>query len=165
VEVEVPLIAIVAAVSQNGVIGSGGRLPWYCPMDLLHFKEVTMGSTVLFGRKTFESLHNPLMGRQIIVLTNNSNFMAKGCIIEVNYHNILDNYLNSRDILYISGGASIYKQFVPYANKMFITHISRIIDGDTFFPMDTLKDFTEISKEDLCENGLDFSFATYVRKG
>jgi dihydrofolate reductase len=163
VEVEVPVIAIIAAIAKNGVIGKDGKLPWHYPKDLQHFKDVTMGQTVLFGRKTYESLEKQLDGRKVIVLSKDSNYRAQGCILEVNIDNIIDNYLYSKDILYVAGGESVYRQFCGLATDAFITYINKDYDGDACFPVEKLNDFKEILRENVIDNGISFSFVTYKR--
>jgi dihydrofolate reductase len=163
VEVEVPLIAIIAAIAQNGVIGKDGGLPWHLTKDLQHFKEVTMGQTVLFGRKTYESLGKILEGRNIVVLTNNSNYRAQGCIVEVNADIIVNNYLYSNDILYVAGGESIYRKFCGVADEAFISFIEKDYGGDAYFPVEKLKGLAETSRKNVVDNGISISFMTYKR--
>lgn len=161
-EVELTLIATIAAVSSNGVIGKGGGLPWHFSKDLQHFKDVTMGHTVLFGRKTFESIGKPLYSRRIIILTNDSNYSHKDIIIENKVEILIDNYLLSKDILFIAGGESIFRRFLPVSAEAYITHIEKEFPGDRYFPLDGLLNFSRASVKEESENGVKLRFVKYI---
>lgn len=161
-EVELTLIATIAAVSSNGVIGNGGGLPWHFFKDLKYFKEVTMGHAVLFGRKTFESIGKPLNGRKIIILTNDSNYRRKGIIIVNKVEILIDNYLSSKDILFVAGGESIFRRFLPVSAEAYITHIEKEFTGDRYFPLDGLLNFSPASVKEELENGVKLRFVKYI---
>lgn len=156
------MIATIAAVSSNGVIGNCGGLPWHFSKDLQHFKEVTMGHTVLFGRKTFESIGKSLEGRKIIVLTNDSNYRRKDTIIESNIEILFNNYLYSLDIMFAAGGESIFRRFLPVSREAYITHIDKEFPGDRYFPMDGLVNFSPVSEEEVQENGIHLRIVKYI---
>jgi len=163
VEVELPVIILIAAVARNGVIGLKGALPWHLEADLLHFKEVTMGHAVLFGRKTFESIPKPLTGRKVYVLSNDSKTRAPGLIDNVKCDVLLDYYLISKDKLFIAGGETTYRQFSSRASEALITHIDRDYEGDAFFPPGILESFAPAASEDRSENGVNFQFVRYIK--
>jgi dihydrofolate reductase len=125
------------AVAENGVIGKGNDLPWHLPEDLKHFKEITLGKTVLMGRKTFESifarLKKPLPGRKNVVITRQENYKVPEGVLVFPSLDIAFQKLASEDI-YVIGGAEIYKQALPFASKMFITKVKGNYEGDAFFP-------------------------------
>lgn len=151
------------AVAENGVIGKNNDLPWHLPEDLKHFKEVTLGKTVVMGRKTFESifarLKKPLPGRKNVVISRQQNYNAPEGVLVFNSLDSAIDALPSED-LYIIGGAEIYKQALPLAQKLYMTHVSGSYEGDAFFPE---VDFTQWEKiEDEPHEG--YVFAVYKRK-
>ena len=117
------MIYLIAAVSKNGVIGNRGKLPWHFKKDLERFKSLTMGHYVVFGRKTFESLEKELEGRKIIVLTLNKNFQKSGIIVKHSVEEIVNNYLQSKEICFIAGGEEIYKEFLTFCDIIFLSII------------------------------------------
>ncbi len=125
------MFTIIAAMDENGVIGRNNALPWHLPVDLRHFKAVTMGKSILMGRKTCESLPFALPGRENLVLTRNSGFERPG-FTPVDMSQLLAR-ADNEDMMVI-GGASIYAQFLPLASRMLITHIHHQFPGDTWFP-------------------------------
>lgn len=127
-------IAVIVAVANNNVIGSGNTIPWYCPADLQYFKRTTLGSPVLMGRKTYQSLKiQPLPGRQNIVVTRDKNFVANGCDVVASIDQGLQ--LASRaEKIFVIGGANIYKQLLSKAEELYITYVDVNVEGDRFFP-------------------------------
>lgn len=127
-------ITMVAAVAENGVIGSDGGIPWWIPSDFKWFKHITADSAVIMGRKTWESLPvKPLPGRENVVLTSDPlKAWAKYGF------NAAWFFTNSRsfksDKMCIIGGESLYREFLPQADQLYITHVHASIEGDTYFP-------------------------------
>jgi len=156
---------VIAAVSENGVIGKDGDIPWYFPEDLKHFKEKTLGFPVVIGRKTFESLpedYKPLPGRTNIVLTRSETELGES----VKTANSLEDAWNEaeetgKEKLFIAGGAKIYKQTIKEADRIVLTRIHDRYEGDTFFP-DFNRDNWKLEKNDERK---ELSFLEYVRKG
>src|SRR4030042_2081699 len=109
------MITIIAAVAKNNVIGKEGKLPWHMSADFRHFKEATKGHTVVMGRKTFESMGKPLPDRKNVVLAGND-FSAGGCVIVRSVEECLK--LAEDEDIYIIGGASLYEQFLPFADRL-----------------------------------------------
>jgi dihydrofolate reductase len=128
-----PLISLIVAMAQNGVIGRGNALPWRLPADLKRFKESTLGKPILMGRKTYESIGHPLPGRANLVLTRDRDWRAKG-VIPV--HSVEEALRQTRtcDELVAIGGAEIYRLLLPLARRIYLTHVQADIQGDTFFP-------------------------------
>ncbi len=130
------IVALVYAISQNGVIGKNGGLPWHIPSDLKWFKAVTMGKPVIMGRKTWDSLpRKPLPGRANIVLSRKPGFSAEGCSVAVDVASALElaNEGNPEEICVI-GGAEIFKMFLATATKIYLTRVLANVDGDTYLP-------------------------------
>ncbi len=156
------MIILIAAVSQNNVIGKSNQLPWYLPEDLKHFKELTIGKNVLMGRKTFESilkrLSHPLLNRKSIVISQDPNYkVPEGVKLYNSLHDALEDY-KEQDV-YVIGGATIYTQTIEKANKLYLTEIHKKYDGDVFFP----KIDKYVWKETGRENHPEYSFVTYDR--
>lgn len=126
------MINIIVAMDLKNTIGKDNQLPWYIPSDLKHFKKITTGHTIVMGRKTFESIGKPLPNRDNIILTKNENYVVKGCMVCNSIEEIFS--LSKDKEIFIIGGAEIYKIFLPYTDKLYITLIHDKFDGDTFFP-------------------------------
>jgi dihydrofolate reductase len=132
-------ISLIVAASQNNVIGLNNQLPWHLPEDLQYFKAVTMGKPILMGRKTYESIGRPLPGRTNIVLTRDANWSAEGVVVV----NDLDSARAASekacvtagvDELMIIGGEQIYRKFLPVADKLYLTKVEAVVEGDAYFP-------------------------------
>ena len=123
---------IIAAVADNNVIGKGSALPWRIPEDLARFKALTLGNTLIMGRKTFESIGRPLPGRTTIVLTRRDDFVAPGVLVAHDRSQALS--LVPEPNAFVAGGADIYGLFLPLASKLFLTRVHGTYDGDTYFP-------------------------------
>ncbi len=127
-----PLITIVVARAQNGVIGRGGTLPWHLPADLKRFKALTMGTSMLMGRKTFDSLPGLLPGRRHLVLTRDRDWSAPGAEV---VHSVEDALAAAGgEPLSVIGGAEIFALMLPYADRIELTEVLADVDGDTFMP-------------------------------
>ena len=128
------MISLVYAISQNGVIGKDGGLPWHVPTDLKHFKEVTLGKPVIMGRKTWESLpKKPLRGRQNIVVSRKSGFFAEGADVATNSEDAVALAGAAPEVCVI-GGAELFKLFFPKAGRVYLTRILADVSGDTLMP-------------------------------
>jgi dihydrofolate reductase len=132
-------VAIIAAVAENGVIGSGNHIPWRLPSDFAHFKRMTMGKPLIMGRKTFESIGRPLPGRTNIVVTRQEGYQPPGVIVLSSLEAALDQAqaiakADRANEVMIGGGAEIYRQALPIADRMYITQVMLEPAGDTFFP-------------------------------
>jgi len=144
---EGPELVFVVAMADNGVIGSGGSLPWRLPADLRRFKSLTLGRPVLMGRKTFESIGKPLIERQNIVLTRDRHWHAPGVTVAHTLDEAIRRAESAREIMVI-GGADIYRLCVPYCRRIELTEVHARIDGDTHFPELLRADWRESARED-----------------
>lgn len=127
------LISAIVAMSQNRAIGLNNALPWHLPADLRHFKEVTMGKSILMGRKTYESIGRPLPGRLNLVLTRDRDFIAPGCTIVHSIDEAMQAAQPSNELCVI-GGAVLYEKMLPKVQRLYLTVIEHICEGDAFFP-------------------------------
>ncbi|MEK7194616.1 MAG: dihydrofolate reductase [Patescibacteria group bacterium] len=137
-------------MAKNNVIGSLNKLPWYLPRDLKHFSSTTKGHTVIMGRNTYlsivERLGKPLPERKNIVVSSQKDFSAPECIVV----NTLDEALEMSpkdEEVFVIGGAQLYKSALPYAQRLYITHVEAEINGDAFFPEFNLEDWQVVSEE------------------
>ena len=159
-------LTIIAAASINNVIGFDNKLIWNIPKDLKRFKELTQGHSVIMGRKTFESLPNPLPNRRNIVVTRNKNYSPEG--IEV-FSSIEDAIDACRDDLqsFIIGGGEIYSQTINLVDKIELTRVYKDYQGDAFFPdipMDKFKLTNESVNYLDDDSNTKYSFLTYIKK-
>ena len=129
---EKPPITLVVARARNGVIGHNGTLPWHIPADLKRFKALTMGSIMIMGRKTFESLPGLLPGRRHVVLTRDRHFAASGAEIAHSIDEALQ--LAGDEPVSVIGGAEIFALFLPLAERVELTEVLADMNGDTFMP-------------------------------
>ncbi len=131
------MLKIIAAVSENGVIGKEGKIPWKLRDDMLWFKEVTAHHPVVMGRKTYNSiierLHRPLPGRENIVLTRNPHTLRCDGVTPTNsWEEVLERA--EKEDVFVIGGSDVYAMALPHARKMYITHVEAKVEGDAFFP-------------------------------
>jgi dihydrofolate reductase len=154
------IIYIIAAVADNRVIGRGGAIPWDIPADRRRFRELTMGHTVIMGRKTFESIGRPLAGRTNIILSRNEAFRADGCSVAGSLEDALLACPGADEVI-ICGGEGLYRQAIPLAAKIFLTVVHQDCDGDAFFPPIPAP-FVETERSE-CEGGAPCTFIVYTR--
>ena len=127
-----PPITLVVARAQNGVIGRDGTLPWHLPADLKRFKALTMGSVMVMGRKTFDSLPGLLPGRRHVVLTRDRAWSAPGAEVA---HDVGEALVLARgEPVSVIGGAELFALFLPLADRIELTEVLADVEGDTFMP-------------------------------
>jgi dihydrofolate reductase len=158
-----PRLTIIAAVAANGVIGKDNRMPWHLPDDLKRFKALTMGHPMIMGRKTWESLPGRLPGRQHIVVTRNAGYRAEGAMVTGSLAAAIEAAGNV-DEVFVIGGAELYAQTLPSADRMHLTEIAANFAGDTHFPaFDRSQWRQSASERHVTEAGLVYAFVTYDR--
>lgn len=129
-------VCIIAAVSRNGVIGVGGGLPWRLPDEMAFFKRTTMGHPVVMGRTTWESLRAPLVGRTNLVLSRRPGYEARGGEVVPDLATAIARGRELRaDDLFVIGGAQVYEVALPLADRLYLTRVDAVLEGDTFFPV------------------------------
>jgi dihydrofolate reductase len=126
-------ITLIAAVSENNIIGQEGKIPWRLPADLVHFKRETLGKPIVMGRLTHEAIGRNLPNRINVVMSRNS-YNAEGCVVVHSVEEVLDKFSDTEEIMII-GGEQIYKLFLPIAYKLIITHVKCLVGGDAYFPI------------------------------
>lgn len=157
------MISIIAAIGKNNALGRGNDLIWHIKEDLKNFKNLTMGKYIVMGKNTYESLPKHLEGRKYIVLSSSLSEIENGLLFN-DFNKLLEFIKNVDEEVMIIGGSSIYKLFLPLADKLYLTEIDSEEKADVYFP--------EFNKEDYKRNvvstnevdGLKYSFVIYERK-
>lgn len=140
-------LSLIAAVSDNGVIGFKGKLPWKLPADLQYFKKITMGHPIIMGRKTYESIGRPLPGRRNIVLSRVKHLSILGCEVVSTLEAALEKFDQTEEV-FVIGGESVYKEALPYAHHLYLTQVHAQVEGDTYFSQYEKSVWKEVSRED-----------------
>lgn len=159
------MLSIIAAVSQNNALGKDNKLLWHLPADLKRLKALTMGHHLIMGRKTFESLGKPLPGRPHIVITRNKDLSYEG----VSFVNSLEEAIEqskSDEQAFIFGGAEIYKQALAKVERVYLTRVHKVFEGDAYFPELDPGEWKLILKEDFEpdeKNLMPYSYEEYAR--
>lgn len=156
------MIGLIVAYSKNRVIGNKGQIPWRIKGEQKRFRELTTGNVVIMGRRSYEEIGRPLPNRYTIVVSNTQKFEAENCTTVGSLEEAIRIADKSKNI-YISGGAGLYKEAIDIVDKMFITEIDAIVEGDTYFP-----EFDEscFEKEIEChvDGDMPYDYVTYTRK-
>ncbi len=157
------MIKLIVAYDKNKLIGIGDQLVWNIKEDLEHFKKETLNKTILFGDVTFNGIGRPLPNRKTIILTLDKDFKYEHENVEVenNLQSVIDKYKNNNENeIIISGGATIYKLFLPYVDEMIVSEVKGDFEGDVFFPDWNEDEFTLFETEDRDE----FTIKRFRRK-
>jgi dihydrofolate reductase len=165
-------IVLLVAVADNGVIGSAGIIPWRLKTDQQRLKAMTMGKPVVMGRKTFTSLRRPLPGRTNIVVTRDANFRGPGAVVTTSLADARavatgDALRRSANEIAVIGGAEIYAQWMPIADRLEITEVHARPEGDTYLAAIELADWKEVARvrnSSSSDDSVDFSYVTYRRR-
>lgn len=158
-------LSIIAAMSENRIIGRDNKLPWRMPADLAHFKKLTMGKPIIMGRRTWESLPGLLPYRTHLIVTRERDYQAEGGFVVHSIEEAIE-FAGDAEEMFVVGGANLYAQTIPLASRMYLTQLHRLIDGDTRFPNFEAGEWREVRRErhDADEKNLvDFSFVELHR--
>ncbi|MDJ1481272.1 dihydrofolate reductase [Cytophagaceae bacterium YF14B1] len=160
-------ISIIAAFTENRVLGKDNQLIWHLPEDLKNFKRLTSSHPIIMGRKTFESLGRPLPNRTNIIITRNPDYQATGCMIVSSLEEAIQKATNiDREEVFVIGGGEIYTQALPLTDTMYLTHVHTTLEGDTFFPVFSSQEwniaYTQSFKKDE-KHVYDFDIVTWKR--
>ncbi len=166
---KIPVVIVAGIGERTLAIGKDNQILFHVPEDLKRFKELTLGHPIIMGRKTFESIvamiGKPLPNRQNIVVTRDENYSYEGVLVVHSFEAALEmaNALEPKEI-HIGGGAEIYKQALPFTNKLFLTLFDDDRSGDSSFP-DYRDDFVEVERHGIRESdGVKYEWVDYVRK-
>jgi dihydrofolate reductase len=158
-------IAFVVARDRRGVIGKGGRLPWRLPDDMRHVRELTVGKPLIMGRRTFDSIGRPLPDRVNIVLTRDPAFRCDGCLVARTTDEALALAGDVPEVI-VFGGAGVFKDFLPRADRIYMTEVDTEVVGDTYFPPLDPKEWREVDRQTHAADGrhpFAFTFVTLER--
>lgn len=167
-----PEIVLIAAMAENGVIGRDNTIPWRLKSDQQRLKQITLGKPIVMGRKTFVSLRRPLPGRTNIVVTRDPHYTADGAIVTTSLADaqaiaLGDALRRLVTEIAVIGGAEIYAQWMPCADRLEITEVHARPDGDTFFAPIDLDIWQEVARTRhaaSADDSTDFSYVTYRRR-
>ncbi|NOT09115.1 MAG: dihydrofolate reductase [Gemmatimonadales bacterium] len=159
------IVSLVAAMSENRVIGKGGGLPWRLPKDLQHFKRLTVDHTVIMGRKTFDEVKRPLANRRNVVVSRNPAFQPSGVTVVPSLEEALALGATEREV-FVIGGGEMYRLALPRADRIYLTVVHAQVEGDTEFPRFESEawalDVEERHEADE-KHAFPFTFRTYLR--
>ena len=162
------MLSIIVAISDNNVIGKDNKLLWHIPEDMKRFKRLTTGHVIIMGRKTFESLPNILPNRKHIVLTRDTSYKVNNENVEiVNDIDGIEKYINDKEEHFVIGGAIIYSQLLKKSNKIYMTKVHKVYEGDAYFPKLSEEEWKIVEEEKGINNEAnpyDYDFITYIRK-
>lgn len=155
------MIALIVALAKNRVIGNNGVIPWHLEGEQKRFKELTTGNVVVMGRRTYEEIGRPLPNRTTIVVSKTANFDQENCTTVSSLEEALA-LAGDRDV-YISGGARLYEEALPLAEKLYLTEIHCDVEGDTFFPeFDKTQFDRNVGR--FVDGEMPYEYVTYTRK-
>jgi len=158
-------LAIIVATDEKGLIGKDNDLPWKLSADLQYFRRVTMGKPLIMGRNTHESIGRALPGRKNIIVTKNKAYYVDGCVVVYSVEEALTACDSAEEVM-VMGGASLYQQLLPQADRLYLTHVHASLEGDTWFPDWQRSEWREVSREDHLaddKNDHDYSFIVLDR--
>lgn len=156
------LISLIVAMASNRVIGNRGEIPWKIPGEQKLFKEITMGHTMVMGRKTYEAIGRALPGRTNIVVTRQTDYQAPDCNVVQDLKSALESCLPDEDEVFIIGGGQIYEETIAMADRIYLTVLPREVAGDTYFPEFSESDF-EIIKSEFIDAAEPYHFYIYEK--
>lgn len=154
------IISVIAAMSDGRVIGSKGRLPWHIPIDLAHFRSLTIGHTVVMGRKTYESIGHPLEGRRNIVVTRGK-VNYEGCETAHSLREVLE-LVSGDEELFVCGGTELFREALPISQRIYLTLVHGKYPGDTYFP-EIPDGFVEVQREERSNTTPPLTFLVFEK--
>lgn len=155
------MLALIAAVSRNNVIGNKGQIPWRIKGEQRKFRELTTGKIVIMGKRSFEEIGRPLPGRTTIVISNSEKYEFDNCLTLGSLAEAIE-YVGDREA-FIAGGEQLYREAMPLADRLYLTRVELEVEGDTFFPEYNPNRF-ELTEEVRVEAEIPYSYVTYERK-
>lgn len=156
-------LSIISALARNRTIGIHNTLPWHLPEDLKHFKALTMGHHIVMGRKTYESIGRPLPGRTTVIVTRDPAYQVAGCLTANSIAATIAACGDDPEVFFV-GGAEMYAQVLPRADRLYLTEIQADYAGDAWFPEFDRSAWREAEREQhISAAGLGYHFVTYLR--
>ncbi|MEK4512010.1 dihydrofolate reductase [Paenibacillus anaericanus] len=156
------IISLIAAISKNKVIGMDEVIPWSIPGEQIRFKDLTLGKSIIMGRKTYESIGKPLPNRRTIIVSRNPELLVDNCLTVRSLDEAF-RLLKEEEEIFIAGGGEIYKEALPQANKIYLTVIDKEIEGNIYFPEFNKEDYIT-TYEKRNDGEMPYTYYTYERK-
>lgn len=156
------MISLIVAVSKNNVIGNNGIIPWRIKGEQKRFKELTTGKTIIMGRKSFEEIGRPLPNRNTILISSTQHIESENCTTVKSLFEAFD-LVKDEDEVFVAGGGQVYKEAFPYADRIYITIIDKIVDGNVYFPEVSDEDFVKTYEEHIDEE-VPYTYYTFERR-
>jgi len=155
------MASLIVAISKNNVIGNNGIMPWKIKGEQKRFKELTTGKTIIVGRKSFQEIGKPLPNRKTIIISTTENIVTDNC---TTVKSLLEafNLAKDEEEIFIAGGGQVYKEALPYADKIYITIIDKIVEGNVYFPEINKEDFIKTYEERI-DGEIPYTYYTYER--
>ena len=141
-----PRISLIVAMARNRVIGSNNQMPWHLPADFAYFKRITLGHPIVMGRKTFESIGKILPGRRNIVVSRNRDFQVDGAEVMHSLDEAISGCQGNEEV-FVIGGATLYSAALPHADRLYITEVDVIAEGETLFPVVDMRSWLETARQ------------------
>ena len=156
------IISAIVAMAGNRVIGHRGDIPWKIPGEQKMFKEITMGHTVIMGRKTYESIGRPLPGRTNVVITRQAGYQADDCIVVHDLDSALQSCPADENEAFICGGGQLYREAMLQTDRIYLTLLLREVEGDTYFP-EISEDEFKLTRSEHVDGIEPYEFLVYER--
>jgi len=155
------MVSLIVAISKNNVIGNNGIMPWKIKGEQKRFKELTTGKTIIVGRKSFQEIGKPLPNRKTIIISTTENIVTDNCTTVKSLVEAF-NLAKDEEEIFIAGGGQVYKEALPYADKIYITIIDKIVEGNVYFPEINKEDFIKTYEERI-DGEIPYTYYTYER--
>lgn len=155
------MIALIVAMAKNNVIGNKGKIPWRIKGEQRRFKELTTGKIIVMGKRSFEEIGRPLPNRKTILISNTIKYEKENCTTAASLEEALE--LAGNEDVFIAGGERLYKEALPLADRLYITLVDIMVEGDTYFPEFNENEFVKIDEE-VFEGEVPYKYLTYERK-
>lgn len=158
------MIGLIVAYTKNRVIGNKGRIPWRIKGEQRRFRELTTRNVVIMGRRSYDEIGKPLPNRFTIVVSKTANYEADNCVTAASLQEAIEYAQKNRpgENIYLSGGAGIYKEGLPYADKLFVTEVDLEIEGDTFFPQFDESKY-EKTIDEFVDGEIPYTYVTFTK--
>ncbi|WP_027158689.1 dihydrofolate reductase [Methylobacter luteus] len=159
-------ISLIVAMASNRAIGINNQLPWHLSADLKRFRQITMGSPILMGRKTYESIGRPLPGRTNVIISRDPAYKQEGCLVFNDIETAIESCCQKFQEVFVIGGSELYKSMLPRADTLYVTLINKEFSGDAFFPEIDTQHWAEVAREDVDNDpdaGFSYSFIKYEK--
>ncbi|MFF2752845.1 dihydrofolate reductase [Psychrobacillus sp. NPDC058041] len=160
------MISLIVAHDPNRVMGLDNKMPWHIPGDLAYFKNKTMSKAIVMGRKTYESIGRVLPGRKNIIITRNPSYKVDGAEVVSSIEEALKIAESFHEEVMIIGGEQIFKEVLSKADRLYITYIQNVFEGDTFFPPYNSDEWilVDTTEEMQTVDGITYSYLIYDKK-